>query len=170
MRALQPNEDYGPSESNCRFCKLAPTCPALHQVATDIVSQDFDPLPAEALTDDQLAKVVEMKPLIEQWLRAVYKHAVDRTERGNPLPGFKLVHGRSQRKWADDAEDKLAEFLGDKAFDKKLIGITAAEKIVGKAVVDSLTTKPPGAPTLVPLDDKRPAIDIAGDFEKLEKD
>ena len=90
---------------------------------------------------------------------------------GEKFEGFKVVEGRSNRKWNDTAEEKLEEELADKAWTHKLIGIGEAEKLLKKEIVNELTYKSPGKLTLVPESDKRKAFDDVKDqFEKLEKE
>ena len=61
----------------------------------------------------------------------------------------------------------LADHLGDDAYEKKLIGVTAADALLGKELVDAMTEKR-GSPTLAGLDDKRPALTNAiDDFDEL---
>lgn len=79
---------------------------------------------------------------------------------GAEIKGLKLVAGRSVRQWVDDAAATLEKELGDDAYNKKLIGITDATKLVGKAMVDELTRKPEGKPVLALSDDKRKAISV----------
>ena len=54
-------------------------------------------------------------------------------------------------------------------FEKKLLSITAMEKVVGKknfnTLLADLIEKPKGKPTIVPLSDKREPYSIANEFE-----
>ena len=72
------------------------------------------------------------------------------------------------RKWNDHAEFKLIEKLGDKAYSRKLIGIGAAEKELGKDFIKDLTIKPPGKTVLALESDKRPAIEKESIEDKFE--
>ena len=85
---------------------------------------------------------------------------------GKEWNGWKLVEGRSNRKYVH--EDAVIQAVTDAGFDpyeKKLLGITAMQKRLGKAKFDELLTayieKPQGKPTLVPESDKRPAMNNA---------
>ena len=82
-------------------------------------------------------------------------------------PGYKLVLGRSNRKYTD--EDEVAE-AAQKAgytdiYKKSLIGITEMERLMGKKkfkeILGSLVYKPDGKVTLVPDSDKREAVKTA---------
>lgn len=166
---LEDDAPLNPSEKACEWCRAKATCPALYQKSLELVGGDFDVLPSvESLTDEQIKLVLTNKSLIEKWLKAIEASVFSRIEHGETLEGFKMVEGRSIRKWSDSAESVLAKLLGDAAFENKLIGITAAEKALGKKQLAELgiTEKPPGKPTLVPDTDKRPALpQIANDFD-----
>lgn len=166
-RALQPGAPFNPSDAACKWCRFAPQCPALHTEMVAIAEGDFDNLPAiDSLTDEQIAKVVLNKAAVEKWLRRVYDHAADRARAGNPVHGTKLVEGKSRRVWLPDAEEQLKDYPD--AWEQKLIGITAADKVFGKGFVDRLTRKEPYRPQVVGLDDKRPAIESLSDFDNLD--
>ena len=155
----------------CQFCRHAPNCPALATQHFDVLPAGNKPLePAapnpDTLTDDQIAQILTHANAIKKWLTAVEKHALDQANNGHDYPGMKLVEGRSVRKYAD--EDKVAaavEGLGEDPWERKLLGITAMTKKLGKKRFDEtvgpLLDKPAGKPTLVPLDDKRPALQVA---------
>ena len=166
---LTDDAPYKPEDKACLWCKAKATCPALYEHTVAVVGEDFAPLAPAAMTDEQLKLVIDNKGLIEKWLKAVESHVFDRLEHGGSFEGYKMVEGRSIRKWANDAEEKLSKMLGDNAYEKKLIGITTAEKLIGKKQLSEMgiTVKPAGKPTLVDASDKRQAISVADDFEKL---
>ncbi|MEL0087746.1 MAG: DUF2800 domain-containing protein, partial [Halieaceae bacterium] len=72
------------------------------------------------------------------------------------------VEGRAVRRFTKAGKEALIELVGDQAFEKKLIGVTAADALVGKDMVDAMTQKV-GTPTVVGLEDSRPAITNAID-------
>jgi hypothetical protein len=173
-RAAQPNAPRTPGEKQCQWCKAKPTCPALKVYAEQAMMSQFDDLsPAnpDTLTDQQLRKALESKKLIVSWLDAVESLVSERLESGKSFEGFKMVEGRSNRAWIDDdrAASALSDLLGLDAFEHKLLSVAKAEKAVGKGnkeIIDSLSTKPQGTPTLVPESDKRPSCIVsAKDFE-----
>jgi hypothetical protein len=101
------------------------------------------------------------------WINGVNTYALNQAVSGEKVwPGFKLVEGRSVRKYLD--QDKVSEALVLSGipeaiiYEKKLLGITAMEKAITKPVFNSLlnnlVVKPAGAPTLVPASDKRAEI------------
>lgn len=173
--ALSEDAERIPGEKQCRFCRAKATCPALMRYTEQIIMADFDDLDElespDRLSDVQIQRVLEHKGTIESWLSAIETLVRERLEAGADFPGFKLVAGRSLRRWGNDseAEKALVEVLGDKAYSKSLISPAQAEKIIGKAnkpLLDDLVVKPQGKPTLVPESDKRPAISLSeNDFE-----
>jgi hypothetical protein len=83
---------------------------------------------------------------------------------GKRWPGYKLVEGKSNRKYSDEQAiaKRLNEFgyADDIIFEKKLLGITNLQKAIGKNTfeihVTEFLVKPPGKLALVPASDKRP--------------
>ena len=78
------------------------------------------------------------------------------------IPGWKVVEGRSVRVWADNAAHVLINKCGIDPYERKLLGIGAVEKLLGKdqakEVMPTITSKSAGKPTLAPEDDPREAI------------
>lgn len=173
--ALSDDAERVPGEKQCRFCKAKATCPALMKYTEDIIMADFDDLDElpspDTLSEDQLRKVLEHKGLIEGWLSSVETVVRERLENGQSFPGFKIVEGRSLRRWGDEmeAEKVLSEALGDALFTKKIISPAQAEKALKKeqrGLLSGLVVKPAGKPTLAPESDKRPPINLTDeDFE-----
>ena len=82
-------------------------------------------------------------------------------------PGYKLVLGKSNRRYTD--EDDVAEAAAKAGytdiFKKSLIGITEMERLMGKKkfneILGKFVYKPDGKVTLVPDSDKREAVKTA---------
>jgi hypothetical protein len=175
--ALSEDAERTPGEKQCRFCKAKATCPALFKYTEDIIMADFedlDDLPSpDKLSDDNLRRVLEAKGLIEGWLTSVEEVVYERLEAGKDFKGFKLVAGRSLRRWdnEEEAEKALSELIGDMAYVKKMVSPAQAEKLVkktDKAKLQDLIVKPAGKATLAPESDKRPPINLTdGDFEDV---
>lgn len=179
LLCFEAEPEYVPGEKQCRWCAASPTCAALAKHVSDIILLDFDnidspeALPAPRLmTDDQLASALSARRFIVSWLNDIERHAIERIESGEGFPGYKLVAGRSIRKWADEAqaETALVELLAEVAHTRSLISPAQAEKALGKKrakEIQDLIIKPEGAPTLVPQDDPREAINTASadDFD-----
>lgn len=147
----------------CTFCKLKNTCRARAKANLEIAQWEFEP-PAE-LTDDEIVEALALIPQAKAWMNDLERYANAKAiDEGKQWPGFKLVAGRSIRKYTDpEAVAAAAEAAGyTDIFDRKLIGITAMEKLMGKQtfndVLGALVHKPEGKPTLVPESDRRPAV------------
>lgn len=76
------------------------------------------------------------------------------------------MEGRSNRRYTNEvAIEKVVSDAGFDPYEHKLLGITAMQKLLGKARFEDLLSpyieKPPGKPTLVPDSDDRPAMNTA---------
>lgn len=179
--ALSDDAPFEPGEKQCRFCKAKATCRALAEHNLSVATEGFtvigDPLDLKQtnkLSNNEIAALIPELNNLTNWAKAIEAHALHQMEIGIDMPGYKLVEGRSIRKWGDEeaAGRALARKLTAKvAFKKKLITITEAEKHLGKKspLVAKYTIKPPGKPALAPLSDKRPAleIDLTEGFEQV---
>lgn len=157
----------------CQFCKIAPTCRARAEANLQLAKLEFAP-PAE-LSDAEIADVLTRIPQLKTWASDVEAYALSKAvNQGVVFEGFKLVAGRSVRKYTSEKDvAAAAEAAGYRdIWDRKLITLTAMEKLMGKPafneILGDLVTKPAGKPTLVPASDKRPALDLvsaATDFQ-----
>lgn len=151
----------------CRFCAVRNQCRKLYEQQLEVAKHEFaDP---ELLTDEEIAEIVKRTPKLIEWANSIAEYAQTKAVTENKQwPGLKLVEGISRRKWLD--EDKASnaisarcpELSEDEIFNMKLKPITSIEKIVGKKrfeeILSDVVIKPQGKPTLVPLEDKRPAM------------
>lgn len=151
----------------CKFCSVRNRCRKLYEQQVEIAKYEF--AEPSLLTDEEIADIIKRTPRLVEWANSVMDYAQDLAIRNNKQwPGFKLVEGISRRKWADEEKASNAlfarfpELTEDEIFNTKLKSITDIEKLVGKkqfnAVLSDLVVKPVGKPTLVPLEDKRPAL------------
>lgn len=184
-----PDDAFAPGEKQCRFCKAKAVCPALADEVKKMVVGDFADLTAKdvALATDSLDKVfsdalaqrLSAVDLIESWCKAVRARAEAELLAGQQLPGFKLVEGRrGHRKWIDAkaVEDamKSMRFSKEQMYDFSLISPATAEKLCKDSprrwgTLAELITQPPGKPSVAPDSDKRPALNVADDFEAIEE-
>lgn len=153
---------------HCRFCKVRAICRDRAEYALSLAKMDFkDP---GLLTDDEIGEVLQKAAQVASWASDVKEYAQAEAEHGKQFKGWKLVEGRSVRKFTDlpQVSDRLQKAGFEKAViykEPELLGISALEKVVGgkkklEALLEGLIIKPQGAPTLVPETDKRPALDI----------
>lgn len=166
--AFSGNGDYAAGE-HCRFCKARNQCKTLMDYNMEAAKQAFkDP---NELVDADIVGVLERAADLKVWLTGIQQYALDLAIKdGKNWPGFKVVAGRSNRRYLD--EKSIMKILKDEKTPRKryiaptkLVGITALEKNLGptevEKLVGSLIIKPEGSPTLVPESDKRPAINSA---------
>lgn len=177
--ALSKDAERVPGEKQCQFCKVKSDCKALFNYTQRIIMAEFDDLEAlenpDKLSADQKRLVLENKALIESWLKSVESSVMALLLDGGKFAGFKLVEGRSNRKWSDEEKAKevlLTAKTEDEIFTKKLITAPQAEKLLGKkdkSLIADLIIKPEGKPTLAPESDKRPSIgDVSDCFDNLD--
>lgn len=147
----------------CTFCRAAVRCRARAEEKLRLAREEFKLPPL--ITDEEIEEVLGEIPDLIKWANAILVYATDAAvNHGKAWKGFKVVEGRSVRKYKDeDAVAREAKAAGyTDIFNKKLIPLTEMEKVMGKDVfaktLGGLIEKPLGKPTLVPLTDKRPAI------------
>lgn len=159
----------------CQFCKIAPTCRARAKANLELAKFDFTP-PAE-LSADEVAEVLARIPGLTKWASDVQDYALSQALSGELYEGFKLVAGRSIRKYTDEnAVAEAAKAAGYRdIYKRSLLTITAMEKLMGKKhfseILGNLVVKPEGKPTLVPVTDKRPELQVstaADDFTNID--
>jgi hypothetical protein len=171
--AMKGEGDQTPGE-HCRFCKAAPVCRARASEAARLAAEDFGE--PETLTDEEIADMLGKLDRIVDYCGRLKEYTLAEALRGKKWNGYKVVEGKSCRKYGDElaVAEKLKEAGYEEAsfYEKKLLGITAMEKMLGKKefneVLGSLVVKPAGAPVLVPADDKRPEYTGADDFKEEE--
>ena len=148
----------------CQFCPAKAICRERAEANLELARHDFKK-PA-LLTDEEIGEVLRQAEEVQKWVADVSAYALEQALAGKQYDGWKLVEGRSIRKYAD--EIKVADTLKAAGFDeallyeRKLNGITNMEKLVGKKklteLLGDLLVKPAGKPVLVPESDKREAI------------
>lgn len=147
----------------CRFCKAKNTCRARAEEYLRLAQMEFK-APA-LLSDEEIAEVLKVADELAKWSGDVYAFATDEAiTHGKKWTGFKLVEGRSSRKYTDEEEvAEAAKAAGyTDIYKKSLVGITEMEKLMGKKkfaeVLGKLVYKPQGKITLVTESDKRQEI------------
>lgn len=149
---------------HCQFCKVKATCRKRAEYNLELARYDFE-MPA-TLEDTEIAAILPRIDSLTAWAADLKEYALQQALSGKHYDGFKVVEGRSVRKYSDEAAvAEAAKGAGYDPFEKKLLGITAMTALMGKKkfeeVLGSFITKPQGKPVLVPESDKRPAINTA---------
>lgn len=160
---------------HCRFCKAHPGCRGWQEKYGPLAGFESLPQPA-TLTDEELGEWLQKVEGLAAYARELEDYAQTALLEGRTLPGWKLVQGRSTRKWTDqDAAFRQMEADGiDEAmlYTRTPISLTAAEKMLGKKkfaeVMSAFITRAPGAPKLAKDSDPRPAYDRLEGFKPEE--
>lgn len=163
------------SGSWCRFCKARNTCRARAESFLELAKMEFQP-PA-LLSDEEVAEVMEKADELSKWASDVMAYAqAEAIENGKHWNGYKLVEGRSTRRFTDEKKvEEAAKGAGyTDIYNKSLITLTAFEKLMGKdtfkEVLGSYVTKPAGKLTLVPVSDKRPEVTVNTVNDEFQED
>lgn len=149
----------------CRFCPAKALC--YHRAVRCMEVLRNGPDNPGIIPDEEIPRILDLADQVEAWLKDVKAYAYSMALKGNYYPGYKLVEGRRPpRKWMDEnaVVDQLsrAGYGDEQIYQKKLIGVGDAEKLLGKAafraVLGELTVQGQGALALVPESDRRLAI------------
>jgi len=173
--AFKGEGEYCPGDW-CTFCRAAVKCRARAEEKLKLAQSEFrlPPLLSDAEIENVLGKLSD----ITKWANDILAYATDAAlNHGKQWSGYKIVAGRSIRKFInEDAVAEAAKANGYKDIYRQTL-ITEFEKLMGKAkfneVLGDLVYKPPGKPTLVPVTDKRPAINVSSatnDFNEIMED
>lgn len=155
----------------CRFCKAKAICRKRAEENLKMAQYDF--APADSLDETEIAAVLDQADELASWVTDVKEYALSQALRGVRYPGYKVVEGRSARKYTN--EDAVAQVVSDGGYDPyahKVLGLTEMQKLLGRQKFNKLLAafivKPQGKPVLVPETDKRPIMNTAQDDFKEE--
>lgn len=145
----------------CRFCKLRSTCRKRAEANLAMAQHDFKLPPT--LSDEEIAVILDKLDDLISWAGDVKEYALNATLHGKHFEGWKLVEGRSNRRYTDEAAvAQIVSDTGRDPYEHKLLGITAMEKLLGKkqfaTLLSNLVERPQGKPVLVLASDKRPEM------------
>lgn len=156
----------------CGFCKAKNDCRARAEANLTLARYEFKLPPL--LTDEEIEDILVKLDALISWASDIKEYALQQALSGKEWLGWKLVEGRSNRKYLnDDIVAGVVEKAGFDPYEHKVLGVTAMQKLLGKSHFDELLSpfieKPQGKPTLVPESDKRPAMSTAAsDFKENE--
>ena len=148
----------------CRFCKAKAECRERAEANLALARYEFQS-PA-LLDDEEIADILGKVDALTAWASDVKEYALQQAISGKEWTGWKLVEGRSNRKYTSEATvATTVEGAGFDPYERKVLGVTAMQKMLGKTRFEELLApyieKPQGKPTLVPESDKRPAMNTA---------
>lgn len=146
---------------HCQFCKVKATCRKRAEYNLELAKYDFE-IPDE-LEDYEIDAILMKVDQLTAWTSDVKEYALNQAILGMDYGYFKVVEGRSNRKYT--SEEDVAQAVTDAWYDpyeKKLLGITAMTALLSKKkfeeLLGSMVYKPSGKPTLVSKSDKRPVL------------
>ena len=165
-RTAEPNAPLKAGD-HCRFCPAIIKCPEVQNVKQLVAKSEFaKTTPAEgSVPPDALAKALKAIPILEALVKRIDAYAYQEARAGRPVPGYKLVEKRANRKWINETEVSL--FLGglkvgdDDIFEPKKVRTPAQmEKKLPShySMLEKFVTKESSGLVLVPIEDKRPAF------------
>jgi hypothetical protein len=155
---------------HCQFCAVKANCRKRAEYNLELARYDFA-MPA-TLEDTEIEAILPKLDQLVSWASDLKDFALQKALSGKKWSGYKLVEGRANRKYVNDAAVAAAvEAAGYDPFEKRLLGITAMTSMLGRKKFDELLSglveRPQGKPTLVPQSDKRPELNSAGeDFKE----
>lgn len=167
-KALQAAKGEGEfcAGEHCRFCKARHTCRARSEYHMQLAQRDFKE--PDLLSEAEIAEILPIAESLNNWVQDLLAFATQQALEGKNWPGYKLVAGRSIRKYTSEAEViKAATDAGyTDIYKTSLLGVGELEKRMGrkafKDVLGKYVIKPTGNPTLVPeTDPRKPYEDAA---------
>lgn len=158
---------------HCRWCLAKGNCRARADENLKAIAYEFQE-PA-LLSNEEIGPILHIAGQLQSWVKDVQEYALEQALRGEKIPQWKLVEGKSKRVITDT--EKAATLLTESGYSedklykpRELRAMTALEKAVGKKnfaeILGDLITKQAGKPTLVAETDSRPELNSAeADFK-----
>lgn len=165
----------------CQFCPAKGICRCRAEYSLELENYRIK----TTLTDTEIGEVLGRIDALTKWAEDLKAAALTKIEEGGDIPGWKVVEGKSNRKFSDKADEKTIVAAAKKAgfdrsllYESKMLTLSQIEKLMGKKTfaeaLGQYVEKPQGKPTLAPESDKRPSIiggkpaDVfAGEFEEI---
>ena len=146
----------------CQFCKAKADCRERARMNMALARYEFRQPPL--LSDEEIEEILGQLDNLTDWAADIRTYALQAALNGKHWSGYKLVEGRSIRKYTD--EQAVAAAVKEAGFDPyeepKLLGVTAMTTLLGRKqfndILGSLVTRSQGKPALVPETDKRPEM------------
>lgn len=154
----------------CQFCKAKADCRKRAEANLKLAKYDFRQPPL--LTDEEVEEILGKLDGLTSWANDIRDYALRAAISGKKWTGFKLVEGRSNRRYTDEnAVIAAVQNAGFDPYEHKLLGVTAMTSLLGRKqfneILGGYVTKPQGKPTLAPESDKRPEMTtIIDDFKE----
>ena len=154
----------------CQFCKAKTDCRERARANMELAKYDFMLPPL--LSDEDVQEILGKVDELISWANDIKDYALRSAISGKEWPGYKLVEGRSNRRYiSEEAAAGAVKAAGFDPYEHKVLGVTTMTRMLGKKrfeeILGPYITRPQGKPTLVPESDKRPAMtNISDDFSE----
>jgi len=164
---------------HCKFCRAKGACEFRAKENMKVVEDVKQKQIKGLLSNEEAAEVLNKTEGLNDWIKSVSEYALNELLKGNIIPGYKAVEGKSNRKIVDiDKAFEILEASGIDAallYERKPLTLTQLEKTVGKKqvaeTIGDYIEKPKGSPTLAKESDKRQSYEVktsaAQDFANL---
>jgi hypothetical protein len=161
--------------AHCGFCRAKAVCRAREEKNMELAKLEFA-LP-NILNSEEIADILGKAEELAKWSKDITDYALAQALLGVEFPGWKIVEGRSNRRYIDI--DAIANTLELNNYadgvifkPKELQSLTNLEKLVGKKKLNELIgayiEKPQGKPVLTLDTDKRGVFNsVKADFEEV---
>ena len=125
---------------HCQFCKVKATCRKRAEYNLEMARYDFE-MP-ETLSDEEISYILTRASDLAAWVSDVQDYALKQALSGTTYEGFKIVEGKSNRKYTNEEEVAAAvTAAGLDPYEKKVMGITAMTSLLGKKKFEELLGK-----------------------------
>jgi len=160
-------DKFSPGIKQCRWCEAKNFCEARTTFVQESAVKFFEAKEklATCPTMEDLVKLLEIAPLVEDTIKSIRLYLQTELERGNVVPGMKLIRGRANRTWIseNDTITWLAKNTSiEELFTSKLRSPSQFEKEVRTLKKNegfkALHKTPEGKISMVPESDNRPTI------------
>ena len=155
----------------CRFCPAKAVCRKQYENIVSDFEEYEDP---NIMTDAEIIDMIGKLDDYKSWLESINKYVYDKALAGKKWNGYKLVEGRTTRKFTDTKlvinELYRLGYMPDEVLKPaELISLTALEKLLGKrkfaANIGGFVTSSAGLPKLVPESAKGVEYNTLSDFD-----
>jgi len=160
---------FNPGIDQCRWCEAKNHCEIRITFAHETTIKLFNAKEklATCPSTEDLVNLLKLAPLVEDAVNSIRLYLQTELEKGNDIPGMKLIRGRANRTWVNenDAVTWLAKNTSiEELFTSKLRSPSQFEKEVRTLKKNDAFKKlyetPEGKITMVPETDGRPAIQV----------
>lgn len=168
---------------HCRWCPAKGTCAHRAKWVFDNIIDEIDDVEGARLSTpglmnvDALAQAMDMVGSVRQWCTDIEVHVLSEVQKGHDVGGWKMVAGRANRQWRDEAKAeealRAAKVKVSDIFPKHIVSPAQAEKLVGKThkLLKEQVYQPQGKPKLAPPSDPRVSVapDPEAELEDLDE-